>query len=53
MIMILGVALGLIFMAFVNLEIGLKIDRLSGLPGGTREFKQCTSEFRNSSFPGQ
>ena len=36
-------ALGPIFMAFVALEIGLKINRFSGLPGGTPEFRQCTS----------
>ena len=36
-------ALGPIFMAFVALETGLKIDRFSGLPGGTPEFRQCTS----------
>ena len=30
-------------MAFVALEIGLKINRFSGLPGGTPEFRQCTS----------
>ena len=36
-------ALGLIFMAFVVPETGLKTDRFSGLPGGTPEFRQCTS----------
>ena len=36
-------ALGPIFMAFVALETGLKIGRISGLPGGTPEFRQCTS----------
>ena len=36
-------ALGPIFMAFVALVTGLKIDRFSGLPGGTPEFRQCTS----------
>ena len=36
-------ALGPIFMAFVALETGSKIDRFSGLPGGTPEFRQCTS----------
>ena len=36
-------ALGPIFMAFVALETGLKINRFSGLPGGTPEFRQCTS----------
>ena len=30
-------------MAFVALEIGLKINRFSGLPGGTPEFRQRTS----------
>ena len=30
-------------MAFVALETGLKINRFSGLPGGTPEFRQCTS----------
>ena len=30
-------------MAFVALEIGLKIDRFSGLPGGTPEFRTRTS----------
>ena len=30
-------------MAFVALETGLKIGRFSGLPGGTPEFRQCTS----------
>ena len=30
-------------MAFVALEIGLKTDRFSGLPGGTPEFRQRTS----------
>ena len=37
------VALGPIFMAFVALETGLKINRFSGLPGGTPEFRQRTS----------
>ena len=37
------VALGSIFMAFVALETGLKIDDFSGFPGGTPEFRQCTS----------
>ena len=36
-------ALGLIFMAFVVPETGLKTDRFSGLPGGTPEFRQRTS----------
>ena len=30
-------------MAFVAMETGLKIGRISGLPGGTPEFRQCTS----------
>ena len=30
-------------MAFVALEIGLKINRFSGLPGGTPEFRIRTS----------
>ena len=30
-------------MAFVALETGSKIDRFSGLPGGTPEFRQRTS----------
>ena len=30
-------------MAFVALETGLKINRFSGLPGGTPEFRQRTS----------
>ena len=37
------VALGAIFMAFIALEIGLKIDGFSGLPGGTPKFRQRTS----------
>ena len=37
------VALGLIFMAFVGLEAGLKIDDLSGFPGGTPELRERTS----------
>ena len=36
-------ALGLIFMVFVGLEAGSKIDDFSGLPGGTPEFRQRTS----------
>ena len=36
-------ALGLIFMASVVPETGLKTDRFSGLPGGTPEFRQRTS----------
>ena len=38
------VALGPIFMAFVVLETGLKIDGFSGVPGGAPELRQCTSE---------
>ena len=45
-------ALGLIFMAFVALEIGLKTDRFSGLPGGTPEFRQRTSRVLKCLFPG-
>ena len=37
------VALGFIFMAFVGLEAGLKIDDLSGFPGGTPELRERTS----------
>jgi hypothetical protein len=37
------VALGAIFMAFVALETGLKIDGFSGLPGGTPKFRERTS----------
>ena len=37
------VALGVIFMAFVALETGLKIDGFSGLPGGTPKFRERTS----------
>ena len=36
-------ALGLIFMAFVVPETGLKTDRFSGLPGGTPELRERTS----------
>ena len=45
-------ALGPIFMAFVALETGLKIDRFSGLPGGTPEFRQCTSVRVTGLFQG-
>ena len=45
-------ALGPISMAFVALEIGLKINRFSGLPGGTPEFRQRTSRVPKSLFPG-
>ena len=40
--MILG-SLGTNFMDFVALETGSKIDRFSGLPGGTPEFRTRTS----------
>ena len=46
------VALGAIFMAFVALETGLKIDRFSGLPGGTPEFRQRTSGKVTGRSPG-
>ena len=36
-------ALGPIFMVFVALEAGLKIDGCLGLPGGTPELRECTS----------
>ena len=39
-------------MAFVALEIGLKINRFSGLPGGTPEFRQRTSGTLKCFFPG-
>ena len=39
-------------MAFVALEIGLKINRFSGLPGGTPEFRQRTSGTLKCLFPG-
>ena len=39
-------------MAFVALEAGLKIDRFSGLPGGTPEFRQCTSVRVTGLFQG-
>ena len=45
-------ALGPIFMAFVALETGLKINRFSGLPGGTPEFRTCTSRVLEYLFPG-
>ena len=44
--------LGSIFIGFVALETGLKTDRFSGLPGGTPEFRQCTSRVPKSLFPG-
>ena len=37
------VALGFIFMVFVGLEAGSKIDDFSGFPGGTPELRQRTS----------
>ena len=36
-------ALGLIFMVFVGLEAGSKIDDFSGFPGGTPELRERTS----------
>ena len=39
-------------MAFVALETGLKINRFSGLPGGTPEFRQRTSRVLKCFFPG-
>ena len=36
-------ALGLIFMVFVGLEAGLKVDDFSGFPGGTPELRERTS----------
>ena len=46
------VALGLIFMAFVALETGLKTDGFSGLPGGTPKLRERTSGVVTGLFQG-
>ena len=45
-------ALGLIFMVFVGLEAGSKIDDFSGFPGGTPELRERTSGVVNVPLPG-
>ena len=46
------VALGLIFMVFVGLEAGSKIDDFSGFPGGTPELRERTSRVLKCLFWG-
>ena len=45
-------ALGLIFMVFVGLEAGSKIDDFSGFPGGTPELRERTSRVLKYPFWG-
>ena len=45
-------ALGLIFMVFVGLEAGSKIDDFSGFPGGTPELRERTSVRVTGLFQG-
>ena len=44
-------AFGLIFMVFVGLEAGSKINDFSGFPGGTPELRERIGE-GNGSLPG-
>ena len=45
-------ALGLIFMVFVGLEAGSKIDDFLGFPGGTPELRERTSRVVTALFQG-